>query len=106
MSAAHNLAGMFPPQNNQIWNETLMWQAIPIHTIPKKLDHVLATQRPCPRYDQIYEEYTKSLTESILQSNQSLIQYLEMYVGMKIQSIQHFKIIYEALWIEQLKQFT
>lgn len=25
-SAAYNLAGMFPPKGQQIWNEALMWQ--------------------------------------------------------------------------------
>lgn len=106
MSAAHNLAGMFPPENQQIWNDSLLWQAIPIHTIPQHLDYVLANKKPCPLYDQTYDEYEQSdQIKAILASNASLIQYLDQYVGQKIETICEVKTIYQALWVEQLKHF-
>ena len=40
MSAYCNLAGLFPPQGSQVWNEKLLWQPIPVHTVPKDLDSV------------------------------------------------------------------
>lgn len=106
MSVQHNLAGMFPPQDAQIWNDTLLWQAIPVHTIPEELDYVLAMKTPCPRYQQAFEEYEQSdEVKSMMKSNRSLIQYLEQYVGMEIDRIEQVKIIYQALWIEQLKEY-
>ena len=40
MSAYCNLAGLFPPQGSQEWNEKLLWQPIPVHTVPRNSDHV------------------------------------------------------------------
>lgn len=97
---------MFPPQNDQIWNENLRWQAIPIHTVPKELDHVLHVSRPCPLYDQAYNEYLASdEIQSVLKDHQSLIQYIEAHAGEKIHSIEQIKSIYQALRIESWKGF-
>jgi len=40
MSAYSNLAGMFPPEGSQVWNEKFLWQPIPVHTMPNGSDHV------------------------------------------------------------------
>lgn len=42
MSAAVNLAGLYPPSADQKWNNKLgtLWQPIPIHSIPQDLDKV------------------------------------------------------------------
>lgn len=123
---------MFPPKGQQIWNEDLLWQgeeqlflskphinrttqyiwtifppAIPIHTMPEQMDHVLAMKRPCPRYQKAYEEYLQSdEIKSILESNRTMIEYMEKHAGMRFVEIRKIKAFYEALWIEQLKGFT
>lgn len=107
MSAAHNLAGMFPPKNNQIWNDSLLWQAIPVHTIPEDDDYILAMKSDCPRYEQAYEKYEKSTEiQSMLKSNQSLLKYLAKHTGKPINTVCEVKSIYQTLWLEQLKNFT
>lgn len=107
MSAAHNLAGMFPPKNQQIWNESLLWQAIPIHTMPESIDYILAMKRPCPLYIKAFKEYEQSEEiQWILEHFRELIQYLEMHSGLKLDRIVQIKSLYETLWIENLKNFS
>lgn len=100
------LAGMFPPMNDQVWNNSLLWQAIPIHTIPEEMDHILSMDKPCPLYDQAYAEYQQSNEVlTILKNNKTLIKYLEQNSGQKIDTICQVKTIYQALWVENLKNF-
>ena len=40
MSAMTNLAGLFPPEGISIWNPNLLWQPIPVHTVPLSEDQV------------------------------------------------------------------
>lgn len=57
MSAGSVLAGLFPPTENQRWNKNILWQPIPIHTIPLNMDHVLAAKRTCSRYIFLVDEH-------------------------------------------------
>nr|XP_014333681.1 PREDICTED: prostatic acid phosphatase isoform X3 [Bos mutus] len=38
MSAMTNLAALFPPEGISIWNPSLLWQPIPVHTVPVSED--------------------------------------------------------------------
>ncbi|XP_066144524.1 prostatic acid phosphatase-like isoform X2 [Euwallacea fornicatus] len=59
-SAASNLAGLFPPEEEQVWNKNLLWQAIPIHTVPMEEDQILAAAVPCAKYDKLYADLMNS----------------------------------------------
>ena len=41
MSAMSNLAGLYPPSGDQIWNKDIMWQPIPVHTRPTLVNYLL-----------------------------------------------------------------
>lgn len=40
MSAEANLAGMFPPTEEESWMKGLNWQPLPVHSIPTQYDNV------------------------------------------------------------------
>lgn len=97
---------MFPPSGDQVWNDSLLWRAIPIHTIRQDDDYVLAMKKPCSRYDKAFEDYKNSPEiKTILKNNQSLIEYIEAHAGKSIHSICEVKTIYQALWVESLKDY-
>lgn len=43
-----------------MWDEDLMWQPIPVHTVPEKDDELLAMKKPCKNFDKEKEEYINS----------------------------------------------
>ncbi|XP_072045186.1 lysosomal acid phosphatase-like [Amphiura filiformis] len=55
MSAQANLAGLYPPVVSP-FNPPLMWQPIPVHTVPIPDDYVLRMMGPpCPKYDRLHK---------------------------------------------------
>lgn len=40
MSAYTFLAGLFPPTERQLWHPEILWQPIPVHSLPRQLDNV------------------------------------------------------------------
>lgn len=57
-SAEANLAGLYPPKGDQIWNPKLSWQPIPVHSVPGEYDYMIgATVPSCP----VYEDAMQSL---------------------------------------------
>lgn len=107
MSAEADLAGFFPPRNSQVWNANLLWQPIPVHTAPEQVDYVLSGKRPCARYNNAWEQY-KQTPEYIeqVQKYQPLFDYLTKHTGKTIRSIKDARSIYNALFIETLKNMT
>uniref|UniRef100_A0A8C3Q6J4 acid phosphatase n=1 Tax=Geospiza parvula TaxID=87175 RepID=A0A8C3Q6J4_GEOPR len=46
MSAQASLAGLYPPTQDQIWNPRILWQPIPVHTMPLSQDNVMCSMSP------------------------------------------------------------
>lgn len=40
MSAQANLAGLFPPSDGEKFDQSIGWQPIPVHTVPRDIDVV------------------------------------------------------------------
>ncbi|VTJ69713.1 Hypothetical predicted protein [Marmota monax] len=61
MSAMTNLAALFPPEGTSIWNPSLPWQPIPVHTVAISEDRLLhLPSRNCPRFQELERETLKS----------------------------------------------
>lgn len=82
-SALANLAGLYPPSGAQIWNPQLLWQPIPVHTVPSSLDYIIAVNTPnCPRFDKLYEAVGNTASiQQIVQQHQSIMDYFEQNSG-------------------------
>lgn len=85
MSAATNLAGLFPPKSYQSWNKDLHWQPIPIHTIPWLKDYYVAAQASCARFDQLQKVFLNN--EDLLVKHKDLFVFIEKHAGIQIRSI-------------------
>ncbi|KAF3827136.1 hypothetical protein GH733_002622 [Mirounga leonina] len=61
MSAMTNLAGLFPPEGISVWNPSLPWQPIPVHTLSLSEDRLLYLPfQDCPHFTELKEETLKS----------------------------------------------
>ncbi|EZA59943.1 prostatic acid phosphatase [Ooceraea biroi] len=100
MSAEANLAGLYPPVKNQVW-DSLKWMPIPVHTVSEKEDYLLRQTKYCPRYDY---ELQKLLTSPeflrINKENAKLYDYLTENSGMEISSLKNAEHLYDTLKIE------
>uniref|UniRef100_A0A8C3QZ06 acid phosphatase n=1 Tax=Cyanoderma ruficeps TaxID=181631 RepID=A0A8C3QZ06_9PASS len=57
MSAQASLAGLYPPTQGQIWNHRILWQPIPVHTVPLAHDNLLYLPfSHCPKYKKLLRE--------------------------------------------------
>uniref|UniRef100_A0A8D0KQT1 acid phosphatase n=1 Tax=Strix occidentalis caurina TaxID=311401 RepID=A0A8D0KQT1_STROC len=57
MSAQASLAGLYPPTQGQIWNPRILWQPIPVHTVPLSHDNLLYLPfSHCPKYNELLKE--------------------------------------------------
>lgn len=100
MSAEANLAGLYPPRGDQVWDE-LKWMPIPIHTIPQKLDNILGMQKFCPRYNRELKKAENSeKMKRINENNKDLYAYLTLHSGGKIFDLQSVEYLYNVLFIE------
>lgn len=107
MSAESNLAGFYPPQGKDVWSEDIAWQPIPVHTMPEKLDEVLAAKKPCPVYDYELKKLLKSQEfKAYDKSIAPIYKYLTMHTGKSVNSIQSVQNIYSCLHIEELYDLT
>lgn len=107
MSAASNLAGLFPPVGDQVWNHELNWQPIPIHTIPNKMDGMLALQKPCPEYQrQLDELLNTDYYQKIHTVNSKLYAYLTAKTGLQIKDFIGASDLYDTLLVEDEANYT
>ncbi|XP_053988788.1 prostatic acid phosphatase-like [Hylaeus volcanicus] len=102
MSAESHLAGLYPPSGNQVW-DSIQWMPIPVHTIPKDKDNVLAAEKYCPKYNYELQKVLNSPEiKRINEENKDLYAYLTKKSGNKISSLRTVAELYDTLFIENL----
>lgn len=100
MSAEANLAGMFPPlTEDEKWNKDIMWQPIPVHTLPTDSDMLLHGDKACPKYDALYEYYMNRSPEvqAIFKKYGHLFPYWTRKSGENVTTIEDVFMLYKKL---------
>ncbi|XP_043491248.1 prostatic acid phosphatase-like [Polistes fuscatus] len=106
MSAEANLAGLYPPKGNQIWN-TIRWMPIPVHTTPELEDNVLSGKKYCPKYLLERDKVLQSREiKKINKENKHLYDYLTEKTGKNINTLKDVEHLYDTLYIENLYNKT
>ncbi|CAH1230925.1 ACP2 [Branchiostoma lanceolatum] len=108
MSAQANLAGLFPPAGDQVWNSDIPWQPIPVHTRPAN-DDVLLGMPPCPRHDYLTREFQRTDPEYLKmeKDNKDFFEYLALWTGLPEDKMHHciWKLI-DSLFCEKTQNRT
>nr|XP_060637800.1 prostatic acid phosphatase-like [Anolis sagrei ordinatus] len=113
MSAQANLAGLFPPSGDEIWNPELLWQPVPVHIVPK--EHNPKLRFPmfhCPRYLKLLKETIISSEFQLkVQPYQEFIKMVSLHSGYNPETLAHldnFKLwhVQDTLLCESIHNYT
>ncbi|XP_055849783.1 prostatic acid phosphatase [Episyrphus balteatus] len=107
MSALSNLAGLYPPVGNDVWDNSISWQPIPIHTVPENQDNILAGKKSCPAYEYAYSAMKNSPEfQKYDEQYTYLYEYLTKWTGRTVDSLESVQRINNTLFIEGLYNKT
>lgn len=108
MSAGTNLADeLFASRTkDEIRNGDFMWQPIPAHILQKKSDMILHGDRPCPKYEALYEYHTTKspIVRRIYKKYSRLFPYWAEMRETIITSIENVFNIYEKYYTDKEQQ--
>lgn len=103
MSAESNLAGLYPPNGTQVFHPGLIWQPIPIHTVPQDQERLLSFPLSnCASYERLMNETEK--TEVFNNMTKTYADFLEMVrnkTGVTSTSIESIWSIHDTLFCEK-----
>ena len=107
MSALSNLAGLSPPKGDQIWDKNLLWQPVPVHTVPIELDNLLGSHASCPKMQELIDDVMVSKeVEEINKKYDWMYKYITEHSGENVTDIIHVDYIYDTLYIEEVIGYT
>ncbi|XP_061641809.1 lysosomal acid phosphatase isoform X2 [Phyllopteryx taeniolatus] len=102
MSAEANLAGLYPPNGEQVFSPNIKWQPIPVHTVPQSEERLLAfPQRDCPRFEELMKE-TEETEEfiNITAANKDIMELVRNKTGLKTTTVDSVWSVYDTLFCE------
>ncbi|XP_018557302.1 lysosomal acid phosphatase [Lates calcarifer] len=108
MSAEANLAGLYPPSGEQVFNPNLKWQPIPVHTVPQSEERLLSFPLgDCPRYKQLMNE-TEHTEEflNVTSTYQDIIELVRSKTGLNKTNVESVWSVYDTLYCESVHNKT
>lgn len=107
MSAQCNAAGLFPPSGDEVWNKNLMWQPIPIHTMPLDSDILLNSFVPCPKFDNLFRQRMESPEiTSLLENNRPLVEFMQLHSGTPLEKLTDVLNLYNIIYVQNRNGFA
>lgn len=103
MSAQANLAGFYPPEDFDVWDPSVHWQPVPVHTTPTAEDKILYMGYKCPRYDYLYKK-SKETPEHRAQKKKFkwAFDYLTKHTNKSVDSFKTAQQVWGVLVIESI----
>ncbi|KAG9352148.1 hypothetical protein JZ751_020561 [Albula glossodonta] len=103
MSAAVNLAAMYPPNESQRFNPNLQWQPIPIHAVQNEKKLLKFPLSSCPRFQTLLEETKKTpVFMNTSMQYKEFLQELANDTGLERISLESVWRIYDTLFCEKV----
>lgn len=99
MSAYTFLAGLFPPSQRQTWHAELPWQPIPVHSLPRLLDNIVAGTKPCAKWKAMYAEQLAEKNSD--PKFNEVFENLSKYTNQTVRSVLDVDYLYSTLATEQ-----
>ncbi|CAM4516406.1 unnamed protein product, partial [Lepidochelys olivacea] len=110
MSAQASLAGLYPLVGNQVWNPKILWQPIPVHTVPVSHDKLLYLPYPnCPRYNELQKEtFATRAFRRHFKHYRPFLRFLAVHTGYPLKRLNTERIIkiYDTLLCEEINNYT
>lgn len=108
MSGQSFMSAFMPPLDNR--NPLpIAWQPIPIRSMPRTQDYLLAQKKPCRKYDEmlknLYENPPADVVE-MMRQNEELFKMLTRNTGHNVTSITDVEFLYNTLQVEQDAQLA
>lgn len=101
MSAQATLAGLFPPNGQQVWHKDIHWQPVPVHTIPSKLDYLLRLRKPCDHKDYLQMKFQNTTAYTgIFERYRTILDAMRMFTGLPLKRLDEVKMLRSTLLIQ------
>ncbi|XP_045761433.1 prostatic acid phosphatase-like [Maniola jurtina] len=99
MSAYTFLAGLYPPSERQMWHPEIPWQPIPVHSLPRDLDNIVAATKPCKVSKAMYNEVLaeKNADPKFME----LFDYLSKHTNQSMRSVLEVDFLYSTFASQQ-----
>lgn len=107
MSAQANLAGLYPPSEEQLWNKNIRWIPIPVLTRSKNEDNMLSFSRSCSKYSQLYAQNLKNYElkpEEV--KNKEFYDFIYKMTKLKPEGLRKIWTVADVLFCEKTHNYT